>query len=361
MIGAVAAPVIGGIMGAGGTEGGTTTTTSAPWAAQQPYLQSGFEQAQNAYNSASGMGAYTGQRQAGLNDFQTQGYNLAGNYGLGQGYNSGTSQVNTGLQNLGQAGMYGQNAAGLFGQASAGDPSGYAQQFGNQYANSPYADGLVDAASRDVNRNLYENQLTGLQLGAVGAGGTNSTRAGVTEGIMQRGAADRIADTSSTIRGGLFNQGLTQGLSQYNTNLQNQLSANNQLYNAGTLGSGMVNSGNTNVYNGLDVAAKAGQGFQTQEQAMLAAQQAQFNEQRDVPMSLANQYLQMINGNYGSQGTTTAPNTGGGFQGAVGGAMSGLGIYKGLNDTGLFGGFGSGTGTVMNPNGTKTVTGAWGA
>lgn len=350
MLGAVAAPVIGGIMGAGGTEGGTTTTTNEPWAAQQPFLQSGFQQAQNAYNTASGMGAYTGQRQAGLNDFQTQGYNLAGNYGLGQGSTSGVSQVNTGLQNLGQSGMYGQNAAGLFGQASAGDPSGYAQQFGNQYANSPYADGLVDAASRDVNRNLYENQLTGLQLGAVGAGGTNSTRAGVTEGIMQRGAADRIADTSSTIRGGLFNQGLTQGLSQYNTNLQNQLSANNQLYNAGTLGSGMVNAGNQNVFNAANATAAAGQGFQTQEQAMLAAQQAQFNEQRDIPMTLAQQYLQSIQGNYGGTGTSTAPSTGGGFQGALGGAVSGLGIYKGLKDADFFSGFGSA------PAGSKTTS-----
>src|SRR3546814_8743851 len=72
---------------------------------------------------------------------------------------------------------------------------------------------MIDANSRDVVRNLNEETLPGIDRQATATGGINSSRAGVAAGIAQRGAEDRIADISSTIRGDAYNRGpsLAQG------------------------------------------------------------------------------------------------------------------------------------------------------
>ena len=62
--------LLGGLAGSQGQGGGTTSSTTAPWKPQQKYLKAGFAGAQNAYNNANQMGAYGGQRVAGLNPFQ---------------------------------------------------------------------------------------------------------------------------------------------------------------------------------------------------------------------------------------------------------------------------------------------------
>ena len=40
---------LGSMIGGGGSKGATTSGTSAPWAAQQPYLQKGFQAADKLY------------------------------------------------------------------------------------------------------------------------------------------------------------------------------------------------------------------------------------------------------------------------------------------------------------------------
>src|SRR3546814_1157695 len=78
-----------------------------------------------------------------------------------------------------------------------------------QYADNPHVQGMIDANSRDVVRNLNEETLPGIDRQATATGGINSSRAGVAAGIAQRGAEDRIADISSTIRGDAYNRGLS--------------------------------------------------------------------------------------------------------------------------------------------------------
>lgn len=328
------AAAIGGIGGAMGGKDKTTTQTgtSAPWDPQQQYLKYGFGQAQNAYDAANGLGTFQGQRVAGLNPFQTQGYNLAGNFGLGQGYNFGLNQAQTGNDLLGGLSSYQNNASNLFNQYQNGDPTAYALNTANQYANSPYMDGLVDAAGRDVTRQLNEQALPSVMRSAVGSGNTNSTRAGVQSAILQRGAEDRLGDISSTLRGNAFNTGLSAGLNQYNTNLSNLLSANNQLYNAGQAGSSLLNNGLKNVYTGANNAASAGQGFQAQDQNVLDANKQAFSEQQNNQLDLLAKYMQLVGGNYGSQSTSTSttPGSPGGLQGALGGALGGFGMAANL-------------------------------
>src|SRR3546814_11199158 len=64
------------------------------------------------------------------------------------------------------------------------------------YADNPYTQGMIDANSRDVVRNLNEETLPGIDRQATATGGINSSRAGVAAGIARRGADDRDADSS---------------------------------------------------------------------------------------------------------------------------------------------------------------------
>ena len=328
--GAAVATVGGALLGSGGS---SSSSSSAPWKKQQPYLTYGFEGTKGALGDALGMGTYGGPRVAGLNPYQMAGADAAAGYGLGQGMANGMGQAAMGMQGMGGLNTYMNNANSLLNNYINGDPTGYAQNMGAAFANNPNVNGMIDASSRDITRNLYENQLPNLSLAATGSGNQNSTRAGIAEGIMQRGAADRIGDIGSTLRGGLYSQGLTSGLNQYNANFTNALSGNNQLYNAANLGNTMVNSGMQNVFNSADAAVKAGQMYQNQNQNEINGSMQAFNDARDTPMNLWSKYMQTIQGNYGGQSTS---NSGGGAVGALGGGMAGLGLYNGFRQS--FGG-----------------------
>lgn len=319
-----AAGLGGALLGSKGSKG--TTTNNAPWKQQQPYLTYGFQGGQDALNKALAAGTYGGPRIAGLNDYQIGGANAAGDYALGTGLGLGSAQAGMGLGGLSNLYNYTNNAGSLLNNYVNGDPTGYALNMANTYASSPYADGMVSAASRDISRNLYENQLPNLSLSAAGSGNTNSTRAGIAEGIMQRGAADRIGDLSAQIRGGLFNTGLNNGLNQYNTQFTNSLNANNAFLNASQLGQNALNSGLQNVYNSADAAVRAGQMYQNQNQNELTSNMNAFNEARDTPMSLWQKYMNLVGGQqFGSTQTSSTP---GGITGALGGAASGLGLFN---------------------------------
>ena len=338
--------LLGGLAGSQQQGGGTQTTTSEPWAPQQPYLTYGFDQAKTLYGNASQNPVYQGKRVA---DFEPQQWSAVingGNFADNSWKNArnlrnqSNNLLNTGVQ-------FGGNAADLYNQYS--DPTG-ALGLGNTYANSSVASGLIDAASRDVTRNLYENQLPTLAKAAAGSGNTNSTRAGVESAIAQRGAADRLADVSSSIRGQLFNQ----GNSQYNQNLQNSLAANSQLagaYNTGM--QGLLNSANygSSLYN---LGMGAGTALQNQRQNELNASMQQFNEGRDIPLDLLGRYMGIVQGNYGGTQTAQMPSYGGGWQGALtgalGGALGGAGVGQklGFMPTNTSNG-------VMNP-----ISRAWG-
>lgn len=340
----IGASVLGGLAGSQGSGGGTTTTSSSsnPWEPQQDYLKYGFSSAKDALGNALQNPTYTGQRVAGLNPFQTSGANWLGNITQGQGFGNANLINNASANMLNGGAAYSNNANAIFNRASQ-DPTQSILSTANAYASSPYADGLIDASSRDVTRNLYENQLPGAGLRASGTGNTNSTRAGVESAILQRGAADRLTDLSSSIRSNLFNTGLAQGQSQYNQNLTNMLGANSGLLNSFSSGLTGLGAGQNYAAGNFDALNAAGGLYQTQDQNQLNANLAQFNEANQNPLSYIQQYMSTVGGNYGgtSSGSSTAPTVGGGVGGALTGALGGglgaFGTMGKLKGTGVFG------------------------
>jgi hypothetical protein len=243
----------------------------------KPGLQQATNQGMQLSNEFFANPSFSGQRVAGLNPFQANSANMLGGFAGQFTPMAQNSAANLGLSNI-NAGMgFGNNAQGIFNQFS-GDPTQQILANAGQYANNPFIDSLISASSRDVVRDLYENQLPGVGLRASGSGNTNSTRAGVESAILQRGAADRLADMSGQIRSQFFGQGLGMAQNQYNQNLQNMLQSNQGLMQAGQFGMDAFGNAQNLAQTGFGQGQMAGGLFQAQNQAELDAQRSQFDE-----------------------------------------------------------------------------------
>jgi len=305
---AVAGGTIAAVGGIGSAmmanKGGGTSSSSAPWSVQQPYLTTGFDGAQDAYQKAMSMGTYQGQTVAGLNPYQTSGADAAGQYASQYGMPAAQQLGTAGQQFLGYGQQFGSNASNLYTQAQ-GDPTQKILSDANAYANNPYVDGQIDAANRDVSRDLNETALPSLARTSSGTGNTNSTRDGVQSAILQRGAADRMADTASSIRSQFFGQGLNMAQGQYNQNLQNSLQANNQLLQSFQQGGNTILQGQQVAGNAFDASQAAGGVYQNQNQAELNAAHQKFLDEQNTGLDLTGKYQGIVNGNFGTQSSTS--------------------------------------------------------
>jgi hypothetical protein len=327
-----------------------------PWEKQQPYVLDGYGKAQDAMNNAWGMGTYQGPYTAGLNPLQTQGWNTVGQFAQNQGLQGANSLFGAGMSNVGAVNTFGNNANSLYAQAGQNPTQ---QIIGNagQYASNPYLDGQIDAASRDVMRNLTENGLTQLDSHATNTGNMNSSRTGVMQSIMERGAADRIGDISSQMRGTAYQNGLGMAQNQYNNGLNQQLNANGQLLQAGNFGADAIANGLNLGYGAGNAMAGAGTSFQTQDQNVINGQRQQFSDQQNSMLDLVGKYLSSINGNFSGGGVQIQPNNS--FGNIMSGALGGMGLYNKMQggSTPAYGEgtLGSGTYGMYGNNGTATT------
>jgi hypothetical protein len=280
---------------------------------QENISQSGSQQGSNAAStginiSQSGQNIYGGQ-QPYIDNIYANAANLYGNYGmpdrqvadinpmlaqgLGQqyGFSQGTGndifrqQLMQSLQNTGGFNTAGNAAATMAGGNVYGTPMnrGIDMRTAAQASYNPYLDGQIDAASRDVMRNLGENQLTGNAAMAAGTGNSGSSRRAVMDAIAMRGAGDRVADISSNMRGQAYNTGLgiaaQQGLANQNAALgTNSLNAGlmgqgaNLAFNIGQAGQqGMNQAYNTGV-NNAQLAQDTGNYLRQYQQQLLDTQ-----------------------------------------------------------------------------------------
>jgi hypothetical protein len=340
-VGAAAVGAVGSGMAASTAADGQKAAAEAansPWSAAQPFISGQFQGTQDALNNALAMGTYSGPRVAGLNPYQTQGADQTAGYANGNGQNTANQFYNTGMGLTQTGSQYGSNAQGLL-SAAQQDPTQGFMNYANGLANSDMATQMVDAANRDASRNLNESQLPSLAIGAAGSGNTDSTRTGVTQAILQRNASEQMADTSARIRSSLFNTGLQTAQSQYNSQADRALSANNQIGNAYQLGSSGLLNGQQANGNNFDQLNAAGGLYQNQQQAQYGAAQQQFQEQQQTPLNLYGQYMNVINGKWGGQAVNPiGPSVAGSaLQGAAGGGLMGAGIagkLGGYSDTG---------------------------
>lgn len=250
-------------LGIGGSSSNNVSSgVGGNYAISENISQSGSQQGSNSDSlginvSQSGQSIY-GPQAGYINDIYGQAQNLYQNYGMPDrqvaglnpmlGANAGfatgggndiyTQQLMSSLNNMGGYGAAANTAGRMSGGNVFNAPMTNGLNFSTLAAsvNNPFLDGQIDAASRDVVRNLNENQLTGNASMAAATGNSGSSRRAVMDAIAARGTADRVADIGSTMRGQAYGQGL--GLANA-TALANQNAAmGTNAINANLMGQG---------------------------------------------------------------------------------------------------------------------------
>ncbi|TXL70545.1 hypothetical protein FHP25_33975 [Vineibacter terrae] len=273
---------------------------------QKPYINETFSEAQRLYNDQKGSPSYQGSTYASLNPMQQS--TLDNMFRAGGSFTSaGMAGLTPGLANLNASGSFGANANALYGMAG-NDPTEAIVNNAGRYASNPYMDSMVDASSRDVVRNLNENDLPQLNDSASASGNAYSSRTGVAEGIMRRGAADRVADIGASMRGQAFQSGLGMAQDQYNRSFDNLMGANAAIGNAGSLGSSLVGSAAANAGAGFDMQSTAGNAYQQDSQGQLDEQAQKWSESDQRPWELLDRYFN-FSGWGGGPGTASSSKT----------------------------------------------------
>jgi hypothetical protein len=337
---------------------------------QAGYINDIYGQAQNLYRNnqlpsyqVAGMnpmmGANAGFAAGGGNDIYTQqlmaSLNNTGGYGAaantanrmssGNAYNApqvadanyGGAGALAGMTGMAQAQMARDpslsQANRLAGNAafSGGAQSNIDLGLAGAVANNPYLNAQIDAASRDVVRNLNENELTGNASMAAGTGNSGSSRRAVMDAVAQRGAADRVADISATMRGNAY--GLGVGTAAQQAGLNANLAQNNSQYNSGQFNNLLGQGASLEQQRALQNAAlgtqtsqfNAGQfnnmlgqgaGFAQQQSLQNAALQGQ-NQSLNAGLMGQGANLNFNLGQAGSAGLRDAYNTGASNAGMV--------------------------------------------
>ena len=291
---------------------------SSPWAAQQPYLTSGFSGAKTALDDALASNQGITDFTADMTPDQYADLQRMRNASDAANGVSSTA-INTGLGLLSGFGQAQGNNTALWDQATS-DPTDKIISNAGKFADNPYLQGQIDAAISDVNRGL-QLEKGNINTAATGTGNVNSTRAGTLDAYATKDAADRAAQIATGMRSDAYKTGLGQAGSDYWSGLGTAIGVNDSISNLANTGMGLAMDGYGIGMQGASDALAASTMVQQQSQAEIEGKIAQ--SQR--PMDLYQQYLQMIGGNYGSQGFQTQVSqkqTASPFQQVVGGAMA---------------------------------------
>ena len=324
--------------------GGDQTTTSEPWAAQQPHLKNVFSGAENLYNRGP-MQYYGGNMVAGSNpaiDQYLTGMSGQAQAGMDAGsmmgqYGGQLAEGLTGAQNFYSGAMdgYSNPYAVMDFQNKFNNlenpyqSQGYQDIISNSVNNNPVLQQQIEQGQRGINRNLQENIMPSIANAAVATGNASSTRRGVAEGVAMRGAMEQGSDMATNLRSNAYNQGINQANNyaqgqqfnqqagmrgaelgaageQYGQN--RQMNAANQMAGLGQYGLGQMGQGynlGTQAYGDLLASGAYGRNM---EQQNILADREKFDFEQNAPWDNLNRYNQMIQGNYG--GTSTQEGNG---------------------------------------------------
>lgn len=246
-------------MGSKSNQGAPSTTqvNTGPWQAQAPYLQDAFSQAQQNYGTAKNNTYYSGEAVAPLNGAQNMALNNT--IGMGNSANPGVTAAGTNLTDT-------LNGKYL-------DPS-----------TNPYLDDTYNAAANAVTRQ-YQTATAPQTAGAMEAAGRYGS------GAYNNQVKNNQLDLGTSLNNLATNI--------YGGNYQNE--RQNQVADTGQAGA--VNQAQ---YINPTAALTAGNQQQTQQQNVDVNAMNAYNYNRDQPTNALNSYVGQIQGNYGTNGTTTA-------------------------------------------------------
>ena len=272
-----------------------TTSSSAPWAAQQPYLTNLFQRADQLYNkgplqyyggnqiapfSADTRSAFDMVRnQAANNQFQNQAQNLWGNLANASG---------TGVPDYATHALQ-QTASGQMLNAN------------------PYLNQMFDQASSRVADNFRNTVMPGINSAAEGAGRYGSGMQALISGQAQQNLGDTLNRLATDIYGGNYAQERVNQMNAASNAAQfgNQSYGQNVQAQLGALQGS--NAMNQMQYTPAQMMLNIGNAQEAQAQRNIDADMQRFAYQQEAPYDQLSRYGSLIQGAYGSQGSGTQP------------------------------------------------------
>jgi len=333
------AAAIGGAAGIYGAKKGAdaqdraTAASMAGFNQYKPYVDANLEGGQTALDGVLAAGNYGGPTYAGPNGFQTNTATAMGG--------AGGAMINRGAGMMDRYAGFGDNSQGIYGQYNAmandarnTDRLAVAQQYALDNSQP-----MIDAAMRDDRRNLQENVLPSINQGASASGNTASSRAGVAEGIANRGYDDRRADVTAGINDAFTARSLGQQNTQFNQQgsaLQGAGSANNAIRSA-------YSEGLNTMGEGANFGMNAGNVLQGYDQAAMDDARARFEGNRDFALNQRKDYMSTMLNRSPNSPSSVQPNNFDPTMSGISGAMTGFGFARDM-------GFGSPqTGHISGP------------
>lgn len=365
-------------MGAMATTGGGTTNQSVePWGEQKDRLKYAMEEATKLYRDKPPPQQYSGDWTANFTPYEIQAQNKAIQaanqaqydasqtlpqldklYMQGNGpqlYSGDWSADQTGLEKAGGADLV-DYATGQ-GQRIARD-AGRSLDFGlnaMDSRNNPYLRDYIRAATRPIYEDLDRRLIPQTREQAQVGGAYGGTRQGIAEGLAIQGAQQRAADVGATLAEQAYQKGLdtysntlAQAPSIYNLGLQpgqtlQTVGAQRRAFEQADIDQKRA----TYEYNQrlpyemyqqylssapaafetamrpAETYAAIGSANREQVQQDIDQEKAMYNYQQQLPYLQLQQYLSFIQGNYGSQGSTS-------FNPQTNSPLDPLGLFRGL-------------------------------
>lgn len=275
------------------TSNNTTTSTSAPWNEQQPYLLAGFQKA--AANASSPQPYYPNQTYANPSPETNLAYQSLANQAQNNLQNGGTPLVQQSAQTLSNN-MTG-NVSDLANNAKAAGIGNFDPTLGGILSDSNMGDynkSLQDAAQIGVNRTLpmITSQFT------------NSGRSG--SGLERTAIAQTAADAATNAQAGLLQNklGLQAGAyGQSQSVLPDYLKTAQQVQDKAAMYAPVASAQAQQTP--IDQLLSVGQFQQGNAQNAINEDINRYNYAQNLPQDQLQQYLSAINGNYGNSTSQT--------------------------------------------------------
>lgn len=322
----------------GGKSGGDTTTKTEPWSGQQPYLTTGFQQAQNLLNSG-GPDYYPNATYVNFSPQSQMAMQLGENRAL-MGSQFDAPAGNVAMQAMQGNSPFTQAGVGAL-QAGGLGMGQLADTISGKYLNSnPYVDQMFNAAARGVNEQ-YQNQVMPGVNATFGSGGRTGSMAHQTGlDMANQSYQNSMTDMAAIIYG-----------NNYANERSNQMNASSAIGNLGQgLASGYGSLGNQNyaqMMGGAALGQQLGQndwanigalgqiGQQVEGKAgeMLGDYQNRFNFYQNRPEQNLQNYIASINGIPVNGSTQSTEGGGSSLGNAIGGAAAGAGLASMLWNT----------------------------
>lgn len=275
------------------------TTTQKPY--QAPYLDYGFDEAKKLYQGGA-PDYYPGQTLASQNPFQTGAINNLGNFNP----NAVNAYTNVGNQFMGGASGAMNTLSNIAGMQQGPQANMMTMQQLGQY--QPMINQMVDASTQQGMRTYNEQFNPQLNAAAAASGNIGSSRAGIAQGIAQRGIAENAQMVGANAMNNLFNQGNEMNLANANLGqnfLNTQLNAATNLGQFAGTGADMINQADASQLGGYKTNLAAGDIQNEYDQAVINDDMARYNYDQTKDMRFLQDYMNLVQGNYGGTGTQT--------------------------------------------------------